>query len=81
MLKMPRLRTIREFDPASSDLGFELTERALSTLPADEARSSYAKARYSVMNDDDDGATFDAEFSDFGDKYGMWRNDHLLIQN
>ena len=37
------------------------------------------KNHYSTMNDngddddDDDDAIFDAEISDFGGKYGMWR--------
>ena len=27
----------------------------------------------SLLDDDDDDVTFDAEFSYFGDRYGMWR--------
>ena len=49
-------------------------------------RKKGAKNRFSITNDDDDDdhddhddVTFDAEFSDSGDRYGIWKNDHFQI--
>ena len=69
--KTPRLRTIREIDPRTAASGSQLTERALSTIQGSDSDVVPRKCRYSIMSDgdddvDDDVATFDAEFSDFG---------------
>ena len=71
---MPCLGTLAKLHPSSTSASPELTERALATLQADDKENEKFKHRCSVMSDDDeDDATFDAELSDFGDRYGMWR--------
>ena len=66
--KMPRFKTLLELDPSSRATGSELTEKAVSIWPTDDTECVAMKNRFSVMNDDDDDdATFDAEFCDFCD--------------
>ena len=38
------------------------------------SQEQWAKTNcFSITSEDDDDATFDADFSDFGDRYGSWR--------
>ena len=70
---------MQEIDPSSIATGSQLTERALSTMQGDDPvvaprkECGSRKSRSSIMSDDDDDATFDAEVGDFGDRCGMWR--------
>ena len=64
ILKMPHLRSIRELKADMDISGTQLTERALSTLASEEPVAMGARSRFSITNEDDDNATFDAEFSD-----------------
>ena len=75
ILKMPCLRSIRDLNPDIDISWVQLTERALYTLPADEAGTASDKSHFSVASNDDDDDDDDlrAEFSDFGDRYGTWR--------
>ena len=76
---MPRLRALAELDTSSTSAGSELTNRALSTWQSEDKEGWKLKSRRSVKSDDDDDddddddATFNAEFSDFGDRCSMWR--------
>ena len=73
VLKMAHRRSIRDLNPNMDISRSDLTERTLSTLAIDELGRAREKSRFSITNDDDDDATFDAEFNDFCDKHGIWR--------
>ena len=48
-------------------------------MPTEEAAEASGKSRYSIMSDDDDDATFDAEFSDSVTSMALGECDHRLI--